>query len=94
MTTNDKLQELVAACLIDQLSSFIEADREQAVLAARNEYPWHKIAQHGTYNVPTTDLDADPSGETITYQECYLLPKAWVDSELQHEAQKGSDPNE
>lgn len=52
---------------------------ESAIQEARDEYPWQKIAGHGTYEVPIVNLD---KGGVTEYQECYLLPKKWVDSKL------------
>jgi hypothetical protein len=46
-------------------------------------YPWEKIAKHAVYSVPIVDLDTDPTGSTTIYQDCYMLPKKWVDEQLE-----------
>ncbi len=61
--------------LPDKLMALFRKDREAA-------YPWKRITRHMTCEIPYIDLDKDPTGATIELQECYMLPKKWVDEQL------------
>src|ERR1044072_608469 len=61
-------------------------DEEKAAIQAlqdRKSYPWKKIQRHITYDIEVVNLDADPTGETTEYQTCYMLPKKWVDEQVE-----------
>jgi hypothetical protein len=53
-------------------------------------YPWEHIQRHAVFSVPVVNLDADPTGNTIEYDDCYILPKKWVDK-MAAQSQSGKD---
>lgn len=66
----------------DEIQAVADKHIRKLIDEAKDEYPWHKIARHATYEIPIEHLGQYPCQDRTEYQECYLLPKRWVDREL------------
>lgn len=76
------------------LEETVSLVHQKEIAAQHGSYPYTSIQQHAVYSVPATDLDADPTGNTVTYQECYMLPKAWIDEKAAAQSSGRKDENE
>jgi hypothetical protein len=105
----DKVEPTAPVQVVERIVSFINAretamraeweiaadlviNRMQSELEA-NSYPWKHIQRHAVISVPIVNLDADPSGNTVEYDDYYTLPKKWVDK-MAAQSQSGKEDRE